>query len=125
MKNLNEKLFIASQDLVNWLNGLGLTNKSRRLRVPADKLDKLEKVISDIETYHGQLKEQAERTAQEFILNHSDNKYLGFSTNQPDKLSMIVNILDEYHKQGRYFTKDEIRKIQETAYDAGFDADKT
>ena len=42
-------LLEASGDLVQWLNGVGLTNKSRRNRIPAKLLDNLEAAISKTE----------------------------------------------------------------------------
>lgn len=107
-----------------------------------------------------------------FITIHRHNKYLGFSESEPDKLTMLADMMnefrnensglslqqvkdkiavnngfkdwddyrlfmvstkvliskvlllvdivaEEYHKQGRYFTEDEIRKVQEIAYEAG------
>lgn len=39
-------LLDASQNLVSWLNDTGLTNKSRRIRVPAKLLEGLESAIA-------------------------------------------------------------------------------
>jgi hypothetical protein len=36
----------------------------------------------------------------------------------------IIEAMESYRGQGHNFTPDEIRKIQETAYEAGFEAGK-
>jgi hypothetical protein len=108
-------------------NAYNLLIRSEKTTIPfVKKALEFDAIITEIITLRDKIKNQPEqKTAQEFVLSHPDNKYLGFSINQHDKLSMIVNILDEYRKQGRYFTEDEIRVIQDAAYDAGFNADKT
>jgi hypothetical protein len=43
--NIRDEIINASQDLVNWLNGNGLTNRSRRSRVPSSKIEALENAL--------------------------------------------------------------------------------
>ena len=47
---------------------------------------------------------------QEFKHNHEGKNWVGFA----------IKAMEEYRKQGNYFSPDEIRKVQELAYEAGF-----
>lgn len=37
-----------------------------------------------------------------------------------NEVKMFTDVMEDYRKQGNYFTPDEICKVQEAAYEAGF-----
>lgn len=65
------------------------------------------------------------KTKKQILKEAMSESYCGqtyFDFLDEEELPLIFKAMEEYRKQGRYFTEEEINEIQSAAYDAGMNA---